>query len=173
MESPKFLTVGVIANTHGIRGEVKVLAKTDFPQKRFSKNARLLVFPVDGSASFEVEVERAREQKNVFIVKLKEFNNINEVEKYKGALLKVSVANSIVKEKDAFYFHEIIGCTVIDEEIGELGEVSDILTPGANDVWVVKRKKGADVLIPYIAQVVLDVNVVEKVIRVRLLEGLL
>lgn len=173
MDTPKHLTVGIIANTHGIRGELKVVPKTDFPAERFAKNARLLLFPADGQQPFEVDVEKSRDQKTVYIIKFKQYNNINEVEKYKGSLLKVSLADQIEQEDDAFYFHEIIGCTVVDEEIGELGKVVDILTPGANDVWVVKRAKGADVLIPYIKQVVLDVNVKEKVIKVQLMEGLL
>ena len=109
----------------------------------------------------------------MFIVKLKQFNNINEVEKYKGGLLKVSASEKIDEAEGSYYFHEIIGCTVFDEEIGELGKIVDILTPGANDVWVVKRPKEKDVLIPYIAQVVLDVNIQEKRIQVRLMEGLI
>ena len=173
MEAPKYLTVGIIANTHGIRGELKIVPKTDYPEDRFAKNARLLLFPPNSNESIEVEVEKARDQKTVYIIKFKQYVNINEVEKYKGGLLKVSLDDQIEQEEDAFYFHEILGCTVIDEEIGELGKVIDILTPGANDVWVVKRAKGSDVLIPYIEQVVLDVNVKEKVIKVRLMEGLL
>jgi 16S rRNA processing protein RimM len=173
VEAPKYLTVGIIANTHGIRGELKVVPKTDYPEDRFAKNARLLLFLPNSNESIEVEVEKARDQKTVYIIKFKQYGNINEVEKYKGGLLKVSLDDQIEPEEDAFYFHEILGCTVIDEEIGELGKVIDILTPGANDVWVVKRAKGSDVLIPYIEQVVLDVNVKEKVIKVRLMEGLL
>jgi 16S rRNA processing protein RimM len=173
VEAPKYLTVGIIANTHGIRGELKIVPKTDYPEDRFAKNARLLLFPPNSNESIEVEVEKARDQKTVYIIKFKQYVNINEVEKYKGGLLKVSLDDQIEQEEDAFYFHEILGCTVIDEEIGELGKVIDILTPGANDVWVVKRAKGSDVLIPYIEQVVLDVNVKEKVIKVRLMEGLL
>jgi 16S rRNA processing protein RimM len=173
MEAPKFLTIGIIANTHGIRGELKVVAKTDYPELRFAKKAKMLLFPADGASPFEVEVERARDQKTVYIVKFTAFNNINEVEKYKGSLLRVSAIDQVKEEPNSFYFHEIIGCTVVDEEIGELGQVVDILTPGANDVWVVKRAKGSDVLIPYIEQVVLDVNVKDKRIRVRLMEGLI
>lgn len=173
METPNYLTIGIIANTHGIRGELKVVAKTDYPEKRYAKKAKMFLFPVDGSAPMEVEVEKARDHKNVYIVKFTAFNNINEVEKYKGSLLKVNASDQVAAEPNSYYFHEIIGCTVTDEEVGELGKVIDILTPGANDVWVVKRPKGQELLIPYIEQVVLDVNVAEKAIRVRLMEGLL
>ena len=173
MEAPKYLTVGIIANTHGIRGELKVVTKTDYPEKRFAKKAKMFLFPVDGTAPIEVEVERARDHKNMYIVKFTAFDNINEVEKYKGSLLKVDATDQVKAEPNSFYFHEIIGCKVIDEVLGELGLVTDILTPGANDVWVVKRAKGSDVLIPYIEQVVLDVNVQDKVIQVRLMEGLI
>lgn len=80
------LTVGRLVNTHGIRGEIKVLSHTDFPDVRFAAGKKLMVIPGDGSAKFEVTVESAREHKGMFIVKLKGYTNINEVEKYKGSL---------------------------------------------------------------------------------------
>lgn len=83
------LTVGRLVNTHGIRGEIKVLSHTDFPDVRFAAGKKLQVIPADGSSKFEVTVESAREHKGMFIVKLKGYTNINEVEKYKGSLLKV------------------------------------------------------------------------------------
>lgn len=83
------LTVGRLVNTHGIRGEIKVLSHTDFPDVRFAAGKKLQVIPADGSSKFEVTVESAREHKGMFIIKLKGYTNINEVEKYKGSLLKV------------------------------------------------------------------------------------
>jgi 16S rRNA processing protein RimM len=68
---------------------------------------------------------------------------------------------------------DIVGCRVVTEDGAELGAVSDVLTPGANDVWVVKRPDGKELLLPVIDDVVLDVNVSDRVVTVHLLEGLL
>ena len=91
----------------------------------------------------------------------------------KGAILKVSETQLSKLPKGEYYFHEIIGCVIITEEGEEIGVVKEILTPGANDVWVVKGKNGKEQLIPYIEDVVKDINVSEKVIRITPIEGLL
>ena len=75
-------------------------------------------------------------------------------------------------EDGEFYFHEIIGCTVKTEDGVEVGTVKEILTPGANDVWVVK-KGGKEVLIPYIDDVVQSIDIDEKEIVITVMEGLL
>jgi len=172
--SEKLLTVGKIVNTHGIRGEVKVMPYSDFADQRFASKSRLHIVPEKGSP-VEVTVETSRFHKNMYIVKFKELHGINEVEKFKGALLKITADLQEELPENEYYFHEIIGCRVVtDEEPGEeLGVISEILTPGANDVWVVKTPKGKQILLPAIPDVVLDVDKEAKLIRVHLMEGLL
>lgn len=72
-----------------------------------------------------------------------------------------------------FYFHEIIGCEVFTEDGELIGKVKEILTPGANDVWVIGRKGKKDALIPYIESVVKYIDVSEKKIEIELMEGLI
>ena len=93
----------------------------------------------------QVKVESAREHKKMYIVKFHRFDNINEVEYLKGWLVKVRRTIADLEE-DEYYYHEIIGCSVVTTEGEKLGEITEILTPGANDVWVVKRPKGRDLL---------------------------
>jgi len=174
----KWYTVGKLVNTHGIRGEVKVWPQTDFPEVRFAKGSILtLVDEEKGAPSINVEVVSARLQKNVYIVKLKGYDNINDIEKYKGWALKVSENDLVELPEDEYYYHQIIGCTVVTDGGEELGKVTEILTPGANDVWVVKGKdergKAREVLLPVIDDVLLHVDVNAKVIKVKLLEGLI
>ncbi|OPA77555.1 ribosome maturation factor RimM [Paenibacillus selenitireducens] len=169
----KLFTVGTIVNTHGIRGELKVVAHTDFPEERFQKKSKLFMHHADTQQTIPVEVESSRSQKNMFVIKFSGFNNINEVEKYKGWLLKVSESDREALDEDEYYYSDIIGCQVVTDEGEELGVIHEILSPGANDVWVVKRKKGGDVLLPVIDEVILDINITDKVIRVHIMEGLL
>ncbi|HZG84425.1 ribosome maturation factor RimM [Paenibacillus sp.] len=170
---PKLLTVGKVVNTHGIRGEVKVWPETDFPEERFRNGNELLLVAPDESKSITVTIVNARPQKTVYIVKLKEFDNINLVEPYKGWSLKVPSDQRARLQRDEYYFHDIIGCEVKTEEGESVGVITDILRPGANDVWVVKQKNGKMAYLPYIADVVIDVNIQEKVVTIRLMEGLL
>jgi 16S rRNA processing protein RimM len=171
--SEKLYTVGKIVNTHGIRGELKIIPQTDFPELRFEKGSELVIVDPAGNTT-PVVVEASRLHKNMYLVKFKQFDNINQVEKYKGSLLKVEEKFLAELDEDEYYYHEIIGCKVVTEEGQELGTIVEILSPGANDVWVVKppRGKGKQLLLPYIDDVVLNVDVPAKTVQVRLMEGL-
>lgn len=169
----KLYTVGTIVNTHGIRGELKVVPHTDFAEERFKTKSKLYIQHAETQQTIPVEVESSRLQKNMYVIKFSGFTNINEVEKYKGWLLKVSESDREVLDEDEYYYSDIIGCSVVTDEGEELGVIHEILSPGANDVWVVKRKKGADVLLPVIDEVILDINIADKMIRVHIMEGLL
>ncbi|UVI32473.1 ribosome maturation factor RimM [Paenibacillus spongiae] len=168
-----WLKVGKVVNTHGIRGELKVVSQTDFPDERFAAGSLLILENPEQKQQLEVEVQSAREHKNMFIVKFKGYDNINDVEKYKGWMLKVSKDNRSDLDDGEYYYFEIIGCRAITEDGEELGTITEILSPGANDVWVVEAKKGKQVLLPVIDEVVLQVDVKEKVVTVRLMEGLI
>ncbi|WP_010269649.1 ribosome maturation factor RimM [Paenibacillus senegalensis] len=178
MES-KLYNVGKIVNTHGIRGELKVVPSTDFADIRFAKGSKLVLTDEHSDQHIPVEVTSARQQKNVFLIKLNDWNDINEVQKYKGWRLKIAESELSELEPGEYYHHQIIGCRVLTEDGEELGQVSEILSPGANDVWVVERTqvspggKNRPLLIPYIDDVVLDVDLPQQVITIRLMEGLL
>jgi 16S rRNA processing protein RimM len=171
--SEAMYNVGKIVNTQGIKGELKVLLQTDFPEVRFQKGSKLILVDAEQKMKITVEVESGRLQRNVYIVKFVGFNDINQVEKYKGWMIKVSAADLLELEEDQYYYHEIIGCSVETEEGDTLGTITDILTPGANDVWVVTRPAGKPVLLPVIDDVVLQVDVAAKVVRVHIMEGLI
>lgn len=175
--SEKWYTVGKLVNTHGIRGEVKVWPQTDFPEIRFAKGNQLTLFDEEKGGRVVVEIVTARLQKNVYIVKLKGFDNINDVEKYKGWTLKVSENELVDLDEGEYYYHQIIDCKVVTEDGEELGKVTDILSPGANDVWVVKGKgengRPKEILLPVIDEVLREVDVANKTITVHLLEGLI
>lgn len=167
----KLVTVGRIVNSHGIRGELKVVPETDFPE-RFDKGNTLIIVDSQNKQT-SVTVQTSRLHKNMFILQFAEFSNINEVEKFKGALVKIEAKNQKPLEEGEYYYHEIIGCKVVTEEGQELGLISEVLTPGANDVWVVSLPKGKQLLLPVIDDVILNVDIALKTIRIHLMEGLL
>ncbi|TVX97701.1 ribosome maturation factor RimM [Cohnella terricola] len=173
MSDERLLNIGKVVNTHGIRGELKIWPQTDFPEVRFKPGNKLIMVPPDAGEPITVEITGAREQKKMFVVRLKGFDNINQVEKYKGWELKVTEEDRVPLSEGEFYYRDIIGCAVVTEEGEPLGEVTDILSPGANDVWVVRMPKGKELLLPVIDEVVLDVDVAARKIKVHLMEGLL
>ena len=84
MNEQKYYQVGKIVNTHGLRGEVRVVAITDFPDERFKKGQRLYI--MTKSQPVAVTVESARRQKGMWLIKFAEFNDINQVENLKALI---------------------------------------------------------------------------------------
>jgi len=171
----EWFNVGRIVNTHGIRGEVRVISSTDFEENRFAKGSRLAVFKKNEKKPIWVTVESARRHKNFILLSFEGYNNINLVEPFKEGILKVTkdqLEDDELEEHEYYYF-EIIGCNVYSEEGEHLGEITDILETGANDVWELKDLKGKKHYIPYIEDVVKDIDVEEKKITIHVMEGLL
>lgn len=167
----EWLNVGKIANTHGLKGELKLLATTDFPEERF-KVGETLYLDVDGK-KLPLEVTTYRPHKQFHLVTFKGLDHINLVEKYKGLSLFVHADAIHELPEHEFYYHEIIGCeAVVDGDV--IGVVDDIFeTNGANDVWVIKRPGKTDVLIPYIESVVSEIDVDAKRVIITPIPGMI
>ncbi|MBM7690137.1 ribosome maturation factor RimM [Enterococcus ureilyticus] len=168
----EYLNVGKIVNTQGLKGEVRVISQTDFPELRYKKGSVLMLFQ-EKKEPIELTIKTHRKHKNFDIVTFEDHFSINDVEKYRDGILKVSKEDLTDLPGDEFYYHEIIGLTVVDENNKELGKIKEILSPGANDVWVVQRPKKKDVLIPYIESVVKSIDLESGIVRVEIPEGLI
>lgn len=166
-----YFKVGTIVNTHGIRGEVKIMAITDFAQDRFKKGADLLIDTKQGR--IPVKVQSSRLHKNMWLVLFVGVTNINEIEKYKGDDVYIEGTARPELEDDQYYYDEIIDSTVVDLYGNKIGVVKEIMETGANDVWIVQRDGQSDALIPMIDDVVKSVDVDAKLITIDALEGLL
>ena len=168
----EFLNVGKIVNTHGIRGEVRVISQTDFPEERYRKGQRLTLFR-ENKAPLELTVAGHRKHKNFDLLTFEGYPTINDVEPLRDGILKVSKDELSELTENEYYYHEIIGLTVIDEQARELGKIKEILSPGANDVWVVQRKGKKDALIPYNESVVKQIDLDKGEVQIEIPEGLL
>ena len=169
----EWLNVGKIANTHGVRGEVRVVSKTDFPEERYKKGSVLYIFKQGQSEPLKVTVASHRQHKQFDLLTFEEINSLNEAEHLKESILKVEKEHLGSLDEGEFYFHQIIGCEVYDEEDKLIGQIKEILTPGANDVWVVGRKGKKDALIPYIPSVVKKIDISSKTVHIEVMEGLI
>ena len=165
-----FFRVGVIANTHGIRGEVKVFPTTD-DINRFKKLKK--VFLDTKKEKIELKVTSCKFFKNMAILKFEGIDNINDIEKYKGMDLLVSRDNAIPLSENEYYIADLIDLSVLDETGEEIGTLYDVMQTGANDVYVIKLNNSKELLLPNIDECILDVNISEGFIKVHILEGLM
>lgn len=163
------LQVGVITSTHGIKGEVKVFPTTDDPA-RFKKLKQVILD--DGKQQLPMEISSVKFFKNQVIVKFKGIDDINEVEKYRKAALMVTRENAVPLEANEYFIADLIGLNVTSDEGEELGQITDVLQTGANDVYVISKANEADLLLPAIKDCVLEVNIEENKMLVHLLPGL-
>lgn len=165
-----YLRVGVIANTHGIRGEVKVYPTTD-DVNRFDDLKEVILDT--GKEHINLKVQGVKYFKNMVILKFKGIDNINDIEKYKGKDLLVTRENAVPLEENEYYIADLIDMEVYDESGDKLGVLFDVMQTGANDVYVIKLQSGKELLLPNIDDCILDVNIEEHKMKVHVLEGLM
>ncbi|WP_313627442.1 ribosome maturation factor RimM [Enterococcus italicus] len=168
----EYLNVGKIVNTHGIRGEVRVISQTDFALERYQPGKMLMLFR-ENQAPLTLTIDTYRRHKNFDLLSFEGYPSINQVESFRDGILKVAKEDRIELAENEFYYYEIIGAEVVTEEGKVIGKVKEILSPGANDVWVVQRKGKKDALLPYIDSVIKEVDVTAQKIIVEIPEGLL
>ncbi|MCR5703067.1 MAG: ribosome maturation factor RimM [Eubacterium sp.] len=166
----KYFRVGVIANTHGVRGEVKVYPTTD-DLKRFNDLKEVLL---DTKKEKKIlHVTGVKYFKNMAILRFAEFDNMDQVIPLKGMDLLVERENAIPLEEGEYYIADIIGSRVVTDTNEELGTLTEVLQTGANDVYVVKTESGKEVLLPVIEECVLNRDLENKLVTVHLMKGLL
>lgn len=175
MAEEQYYLVGKIVNTQALRGEVRVMATTDFPEERFKIGAILAIF--NGNKLVEtVEVDGHRLHKNFDLLHFKGKDNINDVEKFKGFDLKVAGTEREADELDEneFYYDDIIGLEVYTTDETYLGKVREITSLPSNDVWAIQRpNKGKDILIPYIEDIVLEIDLDDNRVVIDPMDGLI
>lgn len=162
------LEIGKIVNTHGLRGEVKIVPWTNTPDV-FEDIEYLYI---NGREEKKHEILNIKYQKNNIIVKLKGLDDINEAEGYKNCVVTTDREQLGELAEGEYYITDLIGCEAVSEDGTVYGKLIDVINTGSNDIYVVKRQGMRDLLIPVIDDVVLDIDIDTKKITVRLMEGL-
>ena len=166
----KLLQVGVISSTHGVRGEVKVFPTTDQVQ-RFKKLKEVILDT--GSGQQVLKIESVKFFKQFAILKFEHYDNINDIEKYKGKSLYVTRENAVKLQKDEYFIADLIGLKVLTDEGEEFGTVKDILQTAANDVYLIEGPEGKEYLFPSIKECILNVDLESGTVTVHIMDGLL
>ncbi len=166
------ILIGVVARTHGNRGEVIVNAETDFPEERFREGARLMTRRKDGTpATLEVATMRMHQGRPVIL--FTGVASMNDAELLAGQELRIAEAGGDAEllGEGEYYHRDLIGCAVVTEEGESIGEVTAI-EGDRSATRLVVRSRRSEVLIP-LADAICTVDLRGKRITVRPPEGLL
>lgn len=169
-EKEDYVVIGKIVNTHAVKGELRVLPLTDFPERFF------LCKPVYVGEKKEcLEIESARWHKNIIIVKLMKINDLDSAQTLKDKFVYTTLKEVMPLPEGNFYVFDIVGLTVFDTDDCFLGVVKDVLQTGSNDVYVVekemlfeenlkkkKNKKIQTLLVPALRTVVKSIDLSSK-----------
>ena len=160
----KMLAVGKICNTHGVRGNIKLIPWTDFPE----------VFEELGYITVEnirYDIKDVKYQKSNIILKLQGIDTVEDADKMRDLIAYCDESQLGELPDDTYYIADLIGCEVFEGETF-LGKVVDVFSSGGADLYEIKGK-GAPVYLPAIKENILSVDIQNKIIKVKLPEGLI
>lgn len=163
----QFLEVGLVNNTHGIRGELKFTLWCD----DIDYLKQLDVLYLDDKGEKPVKIISVRPQKNIAILKLENINSIEQAEELKGRVLYCNRDDAVIDE-NANYIADIIGCYVVDIDTEEeYGQVKDVLNYGSCDIYDIESW-GKHTLLPATPDIVKEIDTEYQVIRIKKMKGL-
>lgn len=145
------LEIGKIVNTHGLKGEMKIAPWCDGFE--FFKQIKTVII-----SDCEYKITSAKEQKNLFIIKLSGVDSIDDTPQFINKIVYVKKDTLPPLPENIFYIADLIGLSVYND--GTLiGKVDDVLQLKSNDVYVVKSESGQEVLIPAIKEIVKNISI--------------
>lgn len=158
------ITIGKIVTPHGVRGDVRVVSLTDFPE-RFKKLKS--VFLDDNTT---LNIQSVKYHKQFVLLKFCGLDNINDIEYLRGKSLKIQRKDVPPLPEGHYYQFDIIGLHVYNEEEEFLGTITDIIETGSNDVYVVELEEKKQILIPALKEVVKNIDISSGKMIVKLQE---
>lgn len=164
---PARLTIGRILAPHGIDGAARMEILTDFPERI----PALRQVYLDDEAQPR-RVLRAQLHPPYALIWLAGCVDERAVEPIRGAAVRIDHDQAAPLPEGEFYFWQLVGATVVDEAGTTLGLVDEIIQTGANDVYVLRRPDGGELLLPAIKEVILKVDTERGIITAHLLPGL-
>ena len=159
------VVIGKAGAPHGLRGEVRVIPLTDFPE-RFESLREVFI----GERVFHVE--HVHYHRQFVLLTLAECTSREAAAQLTGELLRVAREDAAPLAEGEFYTFDIIGLAVLDMAGERLGEVTNVLKTGSNDVYVVKKPDGSELLVPALKNVVREIDIAGGFLRVDLQEEL-
>lgn len=164
----QYLETAKIVATHGVRGEVRC--------QYFCDSAEFLCefdeLYLDKKGEKPVEISRAYPHKNVVIMKIDGIDTVEDAQKLIGKTLYMN-RDDVELDEDVYFIQDIIGLVVKDIDSGEVyGKISEVYQNGATDVYSIKKENGAELMFPYIDEVVKKIDIEAGEMLIKPLEGL-
>ncbi|NMC74739.1 MAG: 16S rRNA processing protein RimM [Geobacteraceae bacterium] len=169
-DGKNLILIGKITGTHGIRGQIRVVPYSGDAGSILSLQS-FTVRTQDGRHS-SFRIRRAVEHKHKALVSIAGIDDINDVLFLVGCEVYVSRDQLPALPEGEYYWQDLLGLAVVDEQRGVIGELADIFATGAHDVYVVKDGE-KEYLVPAVSDVVLEINLSARTMTVRPPEGLL
>ena len=166
----KYLEIGQIVNTFGIKGMVKIKPFTD-DINRFDKLEKVYIKNKEGKK--EYQIQEVKYHKNMVLMKLEGVDTLEQAEILRQSYLLVNREDEEPLEEGVYYIVDLIGLEVYTDENVFLGNVDDIFNTGSNDIYVIKDGKGKQILLPGIPEVLKNVDLENGKITVHLIPGLM
>jgi 16S rRNA processing protein RimM len=159
------VVVGRIGKPHGLRGEVTVEVRTDEPELRFAAGATLRAEPPRGSVSphQSLTVARIRWHQGRLLATFEELGDRTTAEGARGIVLHATVdADTRPDDPDEFYDHQLVGLVALDLDGRELGEVTGLVHGGAQDLLKIRTPDRRDTLVPFVKELVPEVDLAAR-----------
>lgn len=166
--SSEFLAIGRVLRPHGVRGELLLETLTDFPEHLNDVDT---VYLGEAAAAEPHALAGARRHRGRLFIRLEGCGDRDAAEAFRGQLVQIRLGDAAPPPPGSYYHHQIVGLSVVTDEGEALGEVTEILETGANDVYVVNGPSG-EILLPALQSVIRQVDLDAKRMTVHLLEGL-
>lgn len=157
------ISVGKIVAPHGVRGDLRILPDTDWPE-RYQALKRLFL----GGKSYRIL--SARPHKNVYILRLEGVDDRNAAETLVGLTAEIPASDMPARPGGKWYDFQLLGLAAHTEDGAKAGVITEIIHTGANDVYVIRPDEGKDILLPAIPDCVLSVGPAAGRMTVRLQE---
>lgn len=167
------ITVGRVSGAHGVRGELRVLPLTDFPERFYKMKSLPLYRGEEEICLLPVSSVRMLEGKGLFLIQSDELKTRDEAEALKGALVSIDETERESLPEGHFWIDDLIGMEVFDEAEGTLlGKVRDVLRNGATDLYWIDGEDGKEHFVPAVEEFIAAIDGVQRRITIRLMEGL-
>lgn len=164
------LEVGQIVNTFGIKGFVKIYPYVD-DIRRFD-NLKEVYIRIKKQES-KLEIEEVKYQKNMVLIKFKGIETVEQAERLRNAYVKIDRKDAIPLEEGQYFIADLIGLEVYLDTGEKLGILDDIFNNGSTDIYVVKNELGKQFLLPYVDEVIKEIDLENEKIIVHIIEGLI
>ena len=153
----KYILIGTVTKAHGMRGEVKILCFSGEPEQ-VSDYENVVLVDRRAALSPVLAIKKTRPQGKIAITLLESISDRNLSESIEGAGVLIHRADLPEIDEDEYYWHQLIGKSVVDTKGNLLGKIDSIFSNGAQDIMVLGKRQGHDVMIPIVAEIVLDTD---------------